>query len=161
MSMLANSKIPAVRSETVVAVSRIAVGALFATTFFENLYKGLYTPAGYASLIQYYIQSGHAPAIWKAVMGSAAASAAIAAPMQALLESSLGILLIIGLLTRPAALIAFGFLTSLWVSEWGLGWYWELLMPMIVALSVALGPSGDYFAVDAALARRWPQLVIW
>jgi uncharacterized membrane protein YphA (DoxX/SURF4 family) len=75
-----------------------------------------------------------------------------------MLESTLAILLIIGLFTRPAALVAFAFLTSLWVSEWGLGWYWELLMPMIVALSLALGPTGEYMAVDVALARRWPWL---
>jgi uncharacterized membrane protein YphA (DoxX/SURF4 family) len=78
--------------------------------------------------------------------------------MQAILEASLAILLIIGLFTRPAAFIAFAFLTGLWVSEWGIGWYWELLMPMIVALSLALGPSGEYMAVDIALARRWPRL---
>lgn len=139
-------------------IMRIAVGALFGTTFFENLWKDLYTPKGYASLIHYYIQYGHAPAIWKAVMGSAAASASVAGPMQAVLESSLAILLIIGLFTRPAAFVAFVFLTSLWVSEWGLGWYWELLMPMIAALSLALGPSGEYMAVDVAVARRWPRL---
>jgi uncharacterized membrane protein YphA (DoxX/SURF4 family) len=80
--------------------------------------------------------------------------------MQAVLESSLGIALIIGLFSRPAALVAFGFLTGLWLSEWGIGWYWELLMPMIVAVSLALGPSGRRGAVDVALARRWPQLPI-
>jgi uncharacterized membrane protein YphA (DoxX/SURF4 family) len=156
--MPANSKLPGVGAGGVIVILRIAVGALFGTTFFENLWKGLYTPAGYASLIHYYIQYGHAPAIWKAVMGSAAASAAVSGPMQAMLESSLAILLIIGLFTRPAALVAFAFLTSLWISEWGIGWYWELLMPMIVALSLALGPSGGYMAVDVALARRWPRL---
>ena len=142
-------------------IMRIALGALFLTTFFENLGKRLYTPAGYASLIHYYIQSGHAPAIWKAVMGSAAANAAVAGPLQGILEPSLGILLIIGLFARPAAFVAFVFLTGLWVSEWGIGWYWELLMPMIVAISLALGPSDEYVAVDVTLAKRLPQLVVW
>ena len=156
--MLANSKLPGVGAGGVIVILRIGLGALFGSTFFENLHKGLYTPAGYASLIHYYIQYGHSPAIWKAVMGSAAASSTVSAPMQGILESSLGILLIIGLFTRPAAFVAFVFLTSLWVSEWGIGWYWELLMPMIVALSLALGPAGEYMAVDVALARRWPRL---
>jgi uncharacterized membrane protein YphA (DoxX/SURF4 family) len=153
---LNNSKLPAFDAGLSLAIMRIAVGALFFTTFFENLHKDLYTAKGYAGLIHYYIQYGHAPAVWKQVMGLMAAHAAIAGPMQALLESSLGVLLIIGLLSRPAALVAFGFLTGLWISEWGLGWYWELLMPMIVAVSVALGPSGERAAVDAALSRRWP-----
>jgi uncharacterized membrane protein YphA (DoxX/SURF4 family) len=48
-------------------------------------------------------------------------SAAIAAPMQGLTEISLGVLLVVGLVTRPAAFVAFLFLGSLWISEWGCG----------------------------------------
>jgi len=153
--------VPAIDAARALAILRIALGALFLSTFFENLHKELYSAKGYAGLIGYYIQSGHAPAAWKQVMGLMAAHAAIAGPMQAVLESSLGILLIIGLLSRPAALVAFGFLTGLWLSEWGIGWYWELLMPMIVAVSVVIGPSGDCMAVDVALRQRWPHFVIW
>jgi uncharacterized membrane protein YphA (DoxX/SURF4 family) len=154
-------KIPAITPGFALAILRLTLGALFLSTFFENLGKGLYTPAGYASLIQSYIKYGHAPAVWKAAMASAAAAALVTAPLQATLEASLAVLLIIGLLTRPAALLAFAFLTGLWVSEWGLGWIWELLVPMIVALVLTLGPSSEYLAVDAAVGKRWPRLVIW
>jgi uncharacterized membrane protein YphA (DoxX/SURF4 family) len=157
---LNNFKLPALDAALVLALLRVALGALFLSTFFENFHKELYSAKGYAGLIDYYVQYGHAPAVWKQVMGQMAAYAAIAGPMQAVLESSLGIFLIIGLLSRPAALVAFGFLTGLWVSEWGIGWYWELLMPMIVAVSLALGPSGKRAAVDVALARHWPQYPI-
>src|SRR3954464_10364336 len=81
------------------AVVRVTIGTMFLWVFFENLGKGLYTPAGYAGLINHYIQAGHSPAAWKAVMGLAASHAAIAAPMQGMTEISLGILLFIGLLT--------------------------------------------------------------
>ena len=154
-------KLPAAKPGTVLAILRIALGALFVTTFFENLWKDLYTSKGYAGLIRYYIQYGHSPAVWKAVMGHVAAASLVTAPLQAILESSVGIFLIIGLFARPAALIAFGFLSGLWISEWGLGWYWELLMPMIVAVALALGPSGEHLAADVALRRRWPRIVIW
>jgi uncharacterized membrane protein YphA (DoxX/SURF4 family) len=77
------------------------------------------------------------------------------------MEASVGILLIIGLVSRQVALVAFGFLSGLWISEWGIGWYWELLMPMIVAVLLALGPSGEHLAVDVALRQRWPRLVVW
>jgi uncharacterized membrane protein YphA (DoxX/SURF4 family) len=156
-----SSRLPAVKPGFVLATLRFALGALFVTTFFENLMKGLYTPKGYAALIRYYIQYGHSPAVWKAVMEHVAAASFVNAPLQATLESSVGILLIVGLFARPAALIAFGFLSGLWVSEWGIGWYWELLMPMIVAVSLALGPSGEHTAVDVALRQRWPRFVIW
>lgn len=156
-----SSRLPAAKPGFVLAILRVALGALFVTTFFENLRKGLYTPKGYAALIHYYIQYGHSPAVWKAVMKHVAAASLVTAPLQATLESSVGILLIVGLFARPAALIAFGFLSGLWVSEWGIGWYWELLMPMIVAVSLALGPSGEHMAVDVSLRQRWPRLVIW
>ncbi len=155
-----NSKLPTLDATLTLVILRVTLGALFVSTFFENLHKDLYTAKGYAGLIHYYIQYGHAPAIWKQVMGLMAAHSAIAGPGQAVFEASVGVFLILGLFSRPVALAAFGFLTGLWVSEWGLSWIWELLIPMAVAVALTLGPSGERAAVDVALARRWPQLPI-
>ena len=143
------------------AVVRVTIGALFVSVFFENLGKGLYTPAGYAGLIHFYIQHSHSPAIWKGVMGLAASHAAMAAPMQAVTEISLGILLIIGLLTRPVGLVAFLYLGSLWVSEWGTAWIWELLVPVLASLGLAIGSAGRKWGVDAWLSERWPSAWLW
>jgi uncharacterized membrane protein YphA (DoxX/SURF4 family) len=143
------------------AVVRVTIGAMFVWVFFENLGKGLYTPKGYAELINHYIQAGHSPDAWKWVMGLAASHAAIAAPMQAMTEISLGILLVIGLLTRPTALVAFLFLGSLWVSEWGTSWIWELLVPVLASLGLAVGRAGRALGVDALLARRHPASPWW
>ena len=106
-------------------------------------------------------QGGHSPAAWKAVMGLAASHAAMAAPMQAVTEISLGILLVIGLLTRPVAFIAFLYLASLWVSEWGTSWIWELLVPVMASLSLTVGRAGRAWGIDALLARRWPSSPWW
>jgi uncharacterized membrane protein YphA (DoxX/SURF4 family) len=157
---LSNSKLPALDATLTLVILRVTLGALFVSTFFENLGKELYSAKGYAGLIRYYIQYGHAPAVWKQVMGLMAAHGAIAGPGQAVFEASVGVFLIVGFFSRPAALVAFGFLTGLWVSEWGIGWIWELLVPMAVALALALGPSGQRTAVDVALARRCPQLPV-
>src|SRR2546425_8138829 len=138
------------------AIVRLTVGAMFVWVFFENLGKGLYNPAGYANLINYYIKASHAPAAWKWVMGLMASHAAMAAPMQAATEISLGILLVIGLLTRPAAFVAFLFLASLWVSEWGTSWIWELLVPVLASLGLAVGRAGRAWGVEALLGRRGP-----
>src|SRR5213593_1304125 len=78
------------------AIVRVTIGAMFVWVFFENLGKGLYTPAGYANLINYYVKASHSPAAWKAVMALAASHAAMVAPMQAITEISLGILLVVG-----------------------------------------------------------------
>jgi hypothetical protein len=64
------------------ALVRVTIGAMLLWVFFENLGKGLYTPAGYAGLINYYIKASHSPAAWKAVMALAANHAPMAAPMQ-------------------------------------------------------------------------------
>ncbi|HKU24695.1 MAG TPA: TQO small subunit DoxD [Candidatus Sulfotelmatobacter sp.] len=149
------------RSGNGLAIVRITIGAMFVSVFFENLGKGLYRPAGYAGLINYYLKQGHAPAAWKAVMGLAASHAAMAAPLQAITEISLGILLIIGLLTRPVAFIAFLYLGSLWMSEWGTAWIWELLVPVLACLGLAVGSAGRRWGVDAWLAQRWPSLPWW
>jgi len=143
------------------ALIRFTIGAMFLWVFFENLGKGLYSPAGYAGLINYYIKASHSPAAWKAIMGLAANHAAVAAPMQGLTEISLGILLVIGLLTRPAAFVAFLFLSSLWLSEFGTSWIWELLVPMLASLGLAIGRAGRVWGVDTLLARRNPASLLW
>jgi len=149
------------QAATGLAIVRIAIGALFVSVFFENLGKGLYTPSGYAGLINHYISASHSPAAWKSVMGLAANHAAIAAPMQGLTEISLGILLLFGLLTRPAAAVAFLFLGSLWISEWGTSWICELLIPVLASLGLAVGRAGRKWGVDAWLSQRWPSSPWW
>jgi uncharacterized membrane protein YphA (DoxX/SURF4 family) len=143
------------------ALVRMTVGAMFVWVFFENLGKGAYTPAGYAGVINYYIKTSHSPAAWKWIMGLMASHAATAAPMQAATEISLGILLVIGLLTRPAAVVAFVFLASLWVSELGTSWIWELLVPVLASLGLAVGRAGRAWGIDALLARRRPASPWW
>jgi uncharacterized membrane protein YphA (DoxX/SURF4 family) len=143
------------------AFVRVTIGAMFVWVFFENLGKGAYSPAGYAGVINYYIKASHSPTAWKSVLGLMASHAAMVAPMQAATEISLGILLIIGLLTRPAAFVAFLFLTSLWVSEWGTSWIWELLVPVVASLGLAVGRAGRAWGIDALLARLRPQSPWW
>jgi uncharacterized membrane protein YphA (DoxX/SURF4 family) len=142
-------------------IVRLTIGTMFVWVFFENLGKGLYTPAGYSRLINFYIQHGHAPAVWKAVEAAAASHAAMAAPMQAITEIGLGILLVIGLLTRPLAFVAFLYLASLWMSEWGTAWIWELLVSVMASLALSVGRAGRTWGVDALLARRWPFSPWW
>src|ERR1700746_2267741 len=143
------------------AIVRLTIGAMFVGVFFENLGKGLYTPGGYAGLINFYIQHDHAPAVWKSVMALAASHASMAAPLQGCTEISLGVLLLLGLFTRPAALVAFAFLGSLWISEWGTAWIWELLVPVLASLALVIGGAGRTWGLDSFLARRRPNSLLW
>lgn len=148
-------------ARTALALVRLTLGAMFVWVFFENKGKGLYTPGGYAGLINYYVSAGQAPAFWKNIMSFMANHANVMGSVQAVTEITFGILLVLGLFTRPVGLAAFAFLTSLWVSEWGTAWIWELLVPMMAALSLALGAAGRRFGVDALLARRHPKSLLW
>jgi len=143
------------------ALVRMTIGAMFVWVFFENLGKGAYTPAGYAGVIDYYIKNGHSPAAWKLVLGFMSSHAAMIAPGQAAMELSLGILLVTGLLARPAAFVAFLFLGSLWVTELGTSWIWELLVPVVASLGLVVGRAGRAWGIDALLARRRPSSPWW
>jgi uncharacterized membrane protein YphA (DoxX/SURF4 family) len=133
----------------------VALGAMFVWVFFENLGKGLYTAAGYKGLIEYYLKNGHAPAVWKAVMSLAAANARVAAPLQGVAELGFGVFLLAGAATRVVAAVAGAFLFSLWLSELGTAWIWELAIPVIVAFSLASARPGRTWGVDAVVARRY------
>ncbi|HUL33461.1 MAG TPA: DoxX family membrane protein [Candidatus Eisenbacteria bacterium] len=146
---------------TGLALIRVTIGVMFVWVFFENLGKGLYTSGGYAGLIRHYIDVSHSPAIWKSVMALAASHAAMAAPMQGFTEITVGILLVLGLFSRPAAFVAFLFLGSLWLSELGTSWIWELLVPVLASLGLAVGRAGRAWGVDAFLACRNPSSPWW
>jgi uncharacterized membrane protein YphA (DoxX/SURF4 family) len=149
------------RAQVALTILRLGLGSLFTSVFFENLGKGLYSSAGYSGLINYYIEKGHAPQLLKSVMALMASHANVAGPMQGLTEITFGVLLLIGLLTRPVALAAFLFLSTLWMAEWGTAWIWELLIPMIVALALMIGAAGRKWGIDALLASRYPRSLLW
>ena len=149
------------RAQCALTLLRVALGVLFISVFFENLKKGLYSPSGYSGLINYYIQQGPGPQLLKSVMAVMASHAGVAGPMQGVTEITFGVLLFIGLLTRPVALAAFLFLSTLWMAEWGTAWIWELLIPMFVALALMVGAAGRKWGIDAILARRNPRSVLW
>lgn len=148
------------REQRAMAVLRVTLGAMFVWVFFENLGKGAYTPAGYKGVIDYYVKNGHSPAVWKAAISVAAANARLFAPLQALTEIGFGVLLIAGVATRVVAAAAGAFLFTLWVSELGTAWIWELAIPVIVAFSLAWVRPGRTWGVDAVLARRYPKWVL-
>ena len=149
------------RAPIALAILRLGLGALFVWVFFENLGKGLYGPSGYSGLINYYIEKGHAPQLLKSVMALMASHANVAGPMQGVTEITFGVFLLLGLLTRPIALAAFLFLSTLWIAEWGTSWIWELLMPMIVVLVLMIGAGGRKWGIDGLIARRYPRSLLW
>jgi uncharacterized membrane protein YphA (DoxX/SURF4 family) len=121
------------------AVLRLMLGALFVSTFFENLEKNLYTVPGYSGLIDDYAARNNAPGLWSDhFMKFISDHASFFAPVQAVFELSLGILLVLGIASGIVAMITAGHLTALWISELGIFWVWELLSLIVVAVVVGL-----------------------
>ena len=148
--------IGATREQRALAVLRFTLGAMFIWVFFENLGKGAYSPAGYKGVIDYFLKNGHAPAFWKGIMAMAADNARVAGPLQAMTELGFGILLLAGVATRLVAAAAGAFLFTLWLSELGAAWIWELGTPIIVAFCLSWARAGRTWGVDSLLARRLP-----
>jgi len=144
------------REQRALAVLRVVLGLMILSTFFENLHKGAYTPAGYKGVIDFYISKGTAPAIWKAIESVLSANARLVAPLQAFSEFGFGVFLIAGAATRVVGLAAGAFLLGLWISELGTSWPWELAMYVVVAFVVAWARGGRAWGVDAVLVRRSP-----
>ena len=144
------------REQRALAVLRVVLGLMILSTFFENLSKGAYTATGYKGVIDFYINKGSAPAIWKAIESVLSANARLVAPLQAMTELGFGLFLIAGVATRVVAAAAGAFLLSLWISELGTSWPWELAMYVIVAFVVAWARGGRAWGVDAVLLRRNP-----
>jgi uncharacterized membrane protein YphA (DoxX/SURF4 family) len=138
------------------AVVRVVLGLMLVSTFFENLGKGAYTAAGYKGVIDYYIKNGHSPAIWKAIESVLASNAAIVAPLQAMGELGMGVLLVAGVAIRVVGVAAGGFLFGLWLSELGTSWPWELALYVVAAFCLAWGRAGRAWGVDGLIARRRP-----
>lgn len=153
----ATEKIGASRERRALAVIRVVVGAMLLSTFFENLGKGAYTPVGYKGVIDFYVKNGHSPEFWKGLISVAAANARIVAPLQAMTEFGFGVLLIAGAGTRLVGAAAGAFLFTLWVSELGAAWPWELALYVVAAFCVAWARAGRTWGVDALLVRRFPN----
>jgi uncharacterized membrane protein YphA (DoxX/SURF4 family) len=156
-----NDRAAAPNERRALAVLRVALGTLFVWVFFENLGKGAYSPSGYKGVIDFYLKNGHAPAAWKAIMSVLAANSAVVAPLQAVTELTFGVCLLTGTATRLVAAAAGAFLFTLWLSELGTAWIWELAMPIVVAFSLSLSRAGRTWGIDAVLARRYPTSPIW
>jgi uncharacterized membrane protein YphA (DoxX/SURF4 family) len=139
-------------------VLRLALGALFLSVWGSNIDKGLYDPAPYANLIGVYVDEGDAPGFWKEFMRFVADNAEVASKLQLVTELALGVLLALGLATRPAGSVAALFLTALWISEIGVPneWIWSLVFPALAACAVALLSAGRWYGLDGILLERSP-----
>lgn len=126
------------------------------TTWFANVQKGFYTPDGFQHFFtQVYPQSHNPIAPYAAFIDNVLLPArGIFAPFQFVAELSLGILLIIGLLTPLAGIGGAFLLCNIFLATYGAEWPWTYISLIVVCVAVAATRSGRAWGVDAILARR-------
>jgi len=145
------------------AILRLTIGAMFVWVFFENLGEGP-IHALTITRISFVITliTARLPPCGRVVMELAARHASMAAPLQGLTEISVGVLLVLGLFTRP------GRTRRIWVPCEPVGFgsggrrgIWELLVPVLASLALAVGAAGRTWGIDFFLARRRPRALWW
>lgn len=146
------------------AVLRIMLGLIFLTTWLANVQKGFYTPDGLEHFFtQVYPQSHNPIAPYAAfIEGVLLPARAIFAPFQFVAEVSLGIALLLGILTPLAGIGGAFFLANIFLATYGAEWPWTYLSLIVVCVAVAVTRAGRDLGIDALLAqRREPPLPIW
>lgn len=140
------------------AVQRILVGMLLLVTTVENFNKGLYG-AGYAEFLAGWAQ-GTAIGPYRAFLEQVIIpNAPFWAGLQLIFEPFIGLLLVLGLFTRLAALFGSLFALNLLLAAFGNDWIWTYLMLLALIASVGLIGAGRFWGLDSLLARRLPATV--
>lgn len=151
------------RTKSVLAALRIYLGIIFALAVFPKLRAG---PA-FAIGLQGFLTHGamqNSPAFYQAFLTHIVLPhIGLFAGLTVTAETLVALALITGTATRLAAVVAMLLLTNYMLSK-GL-WWWNPSSNdgafFMIALVLALCAAGRTFGVDAALARRWPNSILW
>jgi thiosulfate dehydrogenase [quinone] large subunit len=142
----------------VLAVQRILVGLLLLSTTVENFNKGLYG-AGYAEFLAGWAQ-GTAIGPYRVFLEQVIIpNASFWAGLQLIFEPLIGLLLVLGLFTRLAALAGSLFALNLLLAAFGNDWIWTYVMLLALIVSVGLTGAGRLWGLDGLLARRLPATI--
>ncbi len=142
---------------------RILLGALFITTAFENLQKGLYGE-GFQSFVESWAAGNPIGPYRSFLQSLVIPNWEIFATVQLILEPTvMGVFLLIGLFTPLSALVAAFFMSNLFLASLGKEWPWTYLVILGVLIALMASRAGRYLGVDQMLAERFPnpRIPLW
>lgn len=148
------------RSELMLVVLRVLMGAIFLAVWSDNLVKGYYTPDGWADFVQQYADTTKVGLYADLLNDVLIPNAAMFAYGQLVIELVVfGLFLVVGAFTPVAGLLAAAFQLNLLVATSGIPTEWPgtYILMLALCLAVALGQAGRTLGVDARLARRNPH----
>lgn len=145
------------------AMLRMLLGAVFITTAFENLHKGLYGP-GFQSFVEGWA-TGNPIGLYHTFLESVVIpNWQVFATVQLIVEPIvMGLFLLIGLFTRASAFVAAFFVANLFMASLGKEWPWTYLVILGVLLALIASRAGRCLGVDQLLAERYPnpRIPLW
>ena len=142
-----------------IAILRIIVGAMFLTTWLNNVFEGLYTPEGLLSFFTTdFPQAGNPLEFYAGFINHFILPIrTVFAPFQFVTEFLLGAALIAGFLTPLASLAGIFFLLNTFLATFGHDWPWAYFLPISILAVTFLARAGRRFGLDAILLRRFGE----
>jgi uncharacterized membrane protein YphA (DoxX/SURF4 family) len=145
------------------AALRMLVGALFISTAFENLHKGLYGQ-GFQAFVEGWA-NGNPIGVYRTFLETVVIpNWQLFATAQLIVEPIvMGLFLLIGLFARASAFVAAFFITNLFLASLGKEWPWTYLVILGVLIVLILSAAGRRLGVDQMLAERnpAPRVPLW
>ena len=147
------------RTELLMAVLRVMMGAIFLAVWSDNLIKGYYSPGGWADFVQQYADTTKVGAYAELLNSVMIPNSTVFAYGQFGIELVVfGLFLVLGVFTPVSGLLAALFQLNLLIATSGTGeWPGTYIIMFVLLLAVALSQSGRTLGLDARLARRDPH----
>lgn len=139
-----------------IAVLRIIVGAMFLTTWLNNIFEGLYTPDGLLNFFTVDFPQINNPLGFYAgfINNFILPIRALFAPFQFVTEFLLGAALVAGLFTPLASLAGIFFLINTFLATFGHDWPWAYFLPIAILAVTCLSRAGRRAGLDAFFYKR-------
>ena len=140
---------------------RVYLGVVFLVAGASKLRQG-YTPHLISFLEQVGLEQGHR--FYQDFIRSVVIpNASLVAGLMTWGEIVVGLLLVLGLLTRLAAVAAFLLVVNYMLAKGA--WFWTPSSAdgarSLIAIALLIGAAGRTLGLDAFLARRWPRSPLW
>ncbi len=139
-----------------ISLLRILLGVLFLTTWASNLSKGFYTPDGLLNFFTNVFPQADNPLNWYAAFIDSAILpiSGFFAPFQLGAEFSIGLFLLLGILTPLASAGGFFFILNTFLATFGQDWPWSYGMLLAILAVVLVTRAGRSLGLDNLLFRR-------
>lgn len=141
-----------------VALLRIAIGLMFLTTWFSNFTKDLYTPDGLENFLHGQLNEDSLGFYRTFIEDVIIPIKGVFAPFQLVSEFLLAVALLVGLFTRPAAILGAFFLINTYLISIGTGeWPWSYFIPLTVLGVIFFTNAGRALGLDAWLKEKYGE----